>query len=206
VVGSSILSRPTCLGSSVWLEIKRKETCNFELTVDIYFMICDICGIDVGDPIRMRGHKSGHARLGKKRTKYNSQKVGKNSQPSLDRIPKRHFNDNYWTLSSCWEHPLANKNGQVAEHRKVLFDKIGEGPHPCHWCNKIVSWFDKSLCSDHLDGDPGNNNQENLVPSCGTCNSRRGASMKWLKQVGREDLLWITQLAGVSERPKGPDF
>lgn len=30
-------------------------------------------------------------------------------------------------------HPLANTHGAVFEHRKVLYDEIGPGPHPCHW-------------------------------------------------------------------------
>src|SRR5690242_14904452 len=44
-------------------------------------------------------------------------------------------------------HPLASKNGTVYEHRKVLFDTIGPGPHACHWCDTTVQWLPK--------GEPG---------------------------------------------------
>lgn len=74
-------------------------------------------------------------------------------------------------------HPIAAANGQVLEHRLVLFDAIGSGEHPCHHCGAVVSW-DKSwpkdpdgLVVDHLDRDRSNNERTNLVPSCQPCNS-----------------------------------
>jgi hypothetical protein len=75
-------------------------------------------------------------------------------------------------------HPLENARG-VLVHRVVLFDKIGPGEHPCHWCNQPVSWnltFPESpagLVVDHLDHDRLNNDSSNLVPSCGQCNIQR---------------------------------
>lgn len=76
-------------------------------------------------------------------------------------------------------HPLAQQSGWVYEHRLVLLDKIGPGEHPCHWCGTTVSW-DRSypqdadgLVVDHLDEDRGNNDPENLVPSCSVCNFQR---------------------------------
>lgn len=73
------------------------------------------------------------------------------------------------------EHPLAI-NTAVSEHRAVLFDKIGPGPHLCHWsCGKLLEWGGKEgICVDHLDGDTTNNDPENLVCSCIACNFRRG--------------------------------
>lgn len=76
-------------------------------------------------------------------------------------------------------HPLARKRGDVLEHRKVLFDDIGPGEHPCHWCGTEVSWSEsypaslRGLVVDHLDGDRVNNVRENLVPSCAPCNGGR---------------------------------
>lgn len=78
-------------------------------------------------------------------------------------------------------HPLASKKGQLAEHRKVLYDKIGVGPHPCHWCGKLLVWGGiLGLNVDHLDGDKLNNDSENLVPSCCGCN--RCGTMRKVRQ------------------------
>lgn len=67
--------------------------------------------------------------------------------------------------------------GRVWEHRWVLYEKIGPGPHPCHWCGAMVNWgFGTGpgvLTVDHLDNVGTNNVPENLVPSCHTCNCTR---------------------------------
>jgi hypothetical protein len=75
------------------------------------------------------------------------------------------------------DHPLAPKNGIVPVHRIVLYDKVGPGEHPCHWCGKPVSWTlsgSKRLETDHLNAVRDDNRPENLVPSCKTCNTQRG--------------------------------
>lgn len=71
-------------------------------------------------------------------------------------------------------HPLKTRyNGRkVAEHRLVLWEKIGPGTHGCHWCNKPVTWL-KDLQVDHIDWDKLNNVPDNLVPSCRPCNFDR---------------------------------
>lgn len=77
-------------------------------------------------------------------------------------------------------HPLARAKGQVHAHRVVLYDLIGPGPHPCHWCGKSVDWAfgvtTDALVVDHLDDDRANNDPANLVPSCNSCNTSRGVS------------------------------
>jgi len=77
-------------------------------------------------------------------------------------------------------HPLARAQGLVYEHRVVLFDAIGPGQHPCHWCGRSVSWTAKQpgrrLNVDHLDHDGLNNAPENLVPACLRCNTTRKAA------------------------------
>lgn len=37
-------------------------------------------------------------------------------------------------------HEIAGKTGVLYKHRKVLYDRIGGGVHPCHWCGKEVEW------------------------------------------------------------------
>lgn len=75
-------------------------------------------------------------------------------------------------------HPLANARGTL-EHRIVLYDTIGPGEHPCHWCSKLVTWDvttpadPRALVSDHLDFDKLNNDPANLVPACWACNIAR---------------------------------
>lgn len=75
-------------------------------------------------------------------------------------------------------HPLATgKDHLVGAHRVVLYEKVGAGPQPCHWCGKTLTWqpgggHDAPNCitADHVDGNPRNNTPENLVPSCHGCN------------------------------------
>lgn len=77
-------------------------------------------------------------------------------------------------------HPLARAKGQVLLHRVVLYDDIGPGPHPCHWCDKPVDWTfgvtDDALVVDHVDDDRLNNDRSNLVASCNDCNTSRAAA------------------------------
>lgn len=79
-------------------------------------------------------------------------------------------------------HPLASKYGNVYVHRMVLFDAIGYGPHPCHWCQRSINWTAKGdpneLQPDHLNGYGDDNRLENLVPPCRTCNSGRASQHK----------------------------
>ena len=76
-------------------------------------------------------------------------------------------------------HPVARQTGWAYEHRIVLYDAIGVGPHPCHWCGAQVR-FDRTypqhqdgLVVDHLNDDKADNRPANLVPSCNPCNSTR---------------------------------
>jgi len=84
-----------------------------------------------------------------------------------------------YRMMTASAHPLADRHGMVLEHRMVLFDKIGPGEHPCHWCGLILTWqpgiTPTAIISDHLDSDRANNDPANLVPSCNPCNVRRSS-------------------------------
>jgi hypothetical protein len=79
-------------------------------------------------------------------------------------------------------HPLASKSGKVYAHRFVLYGEIGPGPHACHWCSTQVDWVPRGepdcLQVDHLNNIGDDNRPDNLVPSCGPCNTARGASRR----------------------------
>jgi hypothetical protein len=70
-------------------------------------------------------------------------------------------------------HALANGKW-VYEHRYLLYERLGPGPHQCWWCGREVRW-EEDLNVDHLDYDRSNNDLANLVPSCRACNVGRGA-------------------------------
>lgn len=82
-------------------------------------------------------------------------------------------------------HPLATPSGRLLVSRRVLYDAIGPGPHPCHWCGTELRWMVQksagvkgNLLVDHLDWDRFNDEPANLVPSCNSCNARRAAPGK----------------------------
>jgi hypothetical protein len=80
-------------------------------------------------------------------------------------------------------HPIADKNGRVQEHRMVLYDAIGPGPHCCHWCGRpSLTWGGRAgVAVDHLNRDPSDNRVENLVVSCQRCNTSpaRTGPVEW---------------------------
>jgi uncharacterized protein YjcR len=72
-------------------------------------------------------------------------------------------------------HPLAiGRKPRVTEHRMVLWRKLRGDDAPCHWCGKWLRW-NIDLETDHLNSIRDDNRPENLVPSCGRCNSMRAA-------------------------------
>lgn len=84
-----------------------------------------------------------------------------------------YYDAGYRHLTKQYGHPLAGVNGVVQEHRKVLFDAVGPGPHRCYWgCGRddlIWSGAD-GVNVDHLNGVKDDNRLDNLVVSCKRCN------------------------------------
>ena len=82
--------------------------------------------------------------------------------------------DGYKYLCQQHDHPLSHSTGYLPEHRKVLYEKIGPGRHPCYWCKQELDWGGyHGIQADHLDSDRLNNAPENLVASCQLCNKGR---------------------------------
>jgi len=84
----------------------------------------------------------------------------------------------HYSAISAHGHPLARKDGTVRRNRLVLFSMIGPGEHKCHWCSKTIKWTigrvgSNSIVSDHVDSDPSNDSESNLVASCQGCNAHR---------------------------------
>lgn len=86
----------------------------------------------------------------------------------------------------------------------VLFEKIGNGTHPCYWCGKPVTWMpgaglaEGALVADHLDWNDQNDSPENLVPSCIVCNAHRTRSGD--KRLIIEGELYVTRPNGSRHR------
>jgi hypothetical protein len=89
-----------------------------------------------------------------------------------------------YVLISNPEHPLSGSGGYVAEHRMVMYDLQGEGPHPCFWCGKSLTW--KRINIDHLNEVKDDNRPENLVISCHRCNEARGSIVPFMKSMRPE--------------------
>lgn len=68
-------------------------------------------------------------------------------------------------------HPLRDGGGYVAEHRKVVYDILGDSLPPCEMCGAVIDW--NSCHIDHIDRDVTNNAAANLRPLCCGCNTWR---------------------------------
>lgn len=68
----------------------------------------------------------------------------------------------------------------------MLYEKLGPGAHPCHWCGMALRWKvgqrdSDALCADHLDGDTLNDAPSNVVASCRGCNANRALGIERLR-------------------------
>lgn len=81
----------------------------------------------------------------------------------------------------CPEHILSDSSGYIYEHRKIVYDSIGKGPHNCFWCEIKLEWQD--IVIDHLNENKQDNNINNLVVSCNKCNRARGAMLPFIERM-----------------------
>jgi hypothetical protein len=130
------------------------------------------------------GRKQSPETVAKRAAKNKISRLGKRSN---DVPAAGWWNNGGYRMLTGQIHPLA-KSGGVLEHRKVLYDLIGPGPHACHWASRYgceetgLAWSDGArLVVDHLDGNRMNNHPDNLVPSCTRCNSSREQYEKIIK-------------------------
>lgn len=104
-------------------------------------------------------------------------RVARHGSPDVVRLPQRKDALKGYRVIQQPDHPLAGALGEIYEHRMVLYEALGGGEHPCHWCGRLVAWSTdvarNRLVVDHLDGVKYNNTLDNLVPSCTGCNTLR---------------------------------
>lgn len=97
-------------------------------------------------------------------------------------LPPKPFtiqNQGGYLLQLAPGHPMKQRTGRgayVLQHRVVLYDAIGPGPHPCHWCNHSLEW--DAIQVDHVNSEKTDNRLENLVVSCIHCNASRGGQKR----------------------------
>ena len=74
---------------------------------------------------------------------------------------------------SIKDHPLADARGYILRHRYELYEKLGRGPVPCHYCNSPLIWGrtkgPDELRVTYLDGNSANKTLDNMVPTCVSC-------------------------------------
>lgn len=90
--------------------------------------------------------------------------------------------------------PKRGRRVVVYKHKLILFEKIGPGQHPCHWCGASLRWghgtAEGIIVGDHLDGDPTNNHPDNLVPACNGCNTIR-ARTEFRPRIGDDEAVVV---------------
>jgi hypothetical protein len=100
------------------------------------------------------------------------------------------------------DHPLADSTGQVWEHRKIVYDRIGDVVPPCELCGKPLTWQIAHI--DHIDENPSNNDPKNLRPLCSPCNTRRGARLPQYLCKGRHAITFDGETKTASEWARDP--
>lgn len=119
-----------------------------------------------------RRMRNGHFGLNPRKPKYTDSKIRHSAGYIVLRRPG---------------HPLASKDGQVYEHRFVVYEKYGENLPPCEFCGQASNWHSRKTHIDHIDRDKANNHPDNLRVLCNPCNAQRD-----VKTHEREGVVAIT--------------
>ena len=99
------------------------------------------------------------------------------------------------------DHPLANKQGYVYEHRMVMFERYNIDLPPCQFCGNLSDWFTRKTHIDHIDEDRKNNRLQNLRVLCNACNVGRNRHEITIDGQSMSATRWAQQ-AGVSSSPE----
>ena len=99
------------------------------------------------------------------------------------RVSTRRVDERGYVSIKVPDHPLTpeRSGGWLYEHRAVLYDAIGDGPHNCAWCGTAIWWHD--LVVDHLNECKSDNRIDNLLPTCSPCNRARGAMVPFIQSL-----------------------
>ena len=100
------------------------------------------------------------------------------------------------------DHPLADSTGQVWEHRKIVYDRIGDVVPPCELCGKPLTWQVAHI--DHIDEDPSNNDPKNLRPLCSTCNTHRSMKLPLYLHKGHRGITFDGETKTANEWARDP--
>jgi len=90
----------------------------------------------------------------------------------FEKLPRRHayvLTKNGAKMIYSPDHPLANKDGRVLEHRILMWDKYGENLPPCEECGDESSWEPYGTQMLYRDGDKFNVTLENIRVICTSC-------------------------------------
>ena len=97
---------------------------------------------------------------------------------------------------------LSDSAGYVYEHRKVLYDFIGDNTPNCELCGKETSWEPYTSHVDHIDRDVTNNSISNLRLLCNGCNSNRDVDPRERKGVHLLTIGGVTKTANQWSKDK----
>jgi len=136
--------------------------------------------------------KTSMALMGKKKTKIHKQNISlsrKGSKNPSWKGGRRKDSSGYWLISKP-EHPMANSNGNIFEHRLVMEKELRR-------------YLRKDEIIHHIDFNPENNNLNNLYLTTSSKHSKlhRGINLL-IKELLKEGLVIFNKKEGRYERQK----
>lgn len=108
-------------------------------------------------------------------------RLRRNGSFELNPIIGKYITDAGYVKILHRDHPLADSNGNVYEHRMIVYDSLNNNIPMCFWCGEELTW--NNAVVDHLNENKSDNRLNNLVVSCNNCNRARGAMLPFLKRM-----------------------
>lgn len=95
-------------------------------------------------------------------------------KPKVRRAPTwKALSTSGYTIMKRPDHPIAQKQGLIYEHRLIMYAKYGEDIPPCELCGAKSDWRNRNTHIDHIDENKTNNHPSNLRVLCNSCNVNR---------------------------------